>query len=255
MVSFKQHRHQLRDHLYVQSSKTKSPQSQICRGFPTTWDFLALSPRHPLTRADTSTHPHSPPPQMSPKQLLLQLQAGDVETNSGPAPRCGVCRKSTTAKAVICCSCLKSIQQSCSGMTRTMQRQWHQTNDHQCPNCRSVHNCQILCSKCGKGLRLNHNRETSGVCDATAHLECTDLSCRQREGLKQGVRSWSCCNLLAMMIMSNSDLLHPLHLPEMWSWVPQSDQEINSEGNLYQLWSNPTPGLHPSAKMREKKYL
>ena len=94
--------------------------SQICGVFSPTWNFPALSPRHPLTRADNSTHP----PLMSPKQFLPQ--AGDVEMNQGPAPLCGVCRKSTTAKAVTCCTCEKSTHQSCSDMTRTMQKQWHQ---------------------------------------------------------------------------------------------------------------------------------
>ena len=49
---------------------------------------------------------------MSSQHLFLQrplLLAGDVETNPGPASRCGVSRKSTTAKAVIFCACQKSI--------------------------------------------------------------------------------------------------------------------------------------------------
>ena len=68
------------------------------------------------------------------------------------------------------------------------------------------------------------------------------------------------------MTMPNSDLLHPAsnvepcdtrHLPEPTHHhlfrVPQSDQEIKSECNLYHLWSIPTPGLHLSAKMRERE--
>ena len=201
---------------------------------------------------------------MSLQQLLLQ--AGDVETNPGTAQQCGVCRKSTTAKAMICCTCQRSIHQSCSGMTRTMPKQWRQTNDYQCPNCRTVPNSQILCCKCKKGFRLNHNRATCGVSNATAHLKCTVLSRREREHMKQGLRSWSCYNQPATMTMQNSDLLHPLHQPAMKSFVTRitiqsqlnftcsecySDQEIKSESNLYHVWSIPSPGLHLSAKMRE----
>ena len=94
--------------------------------------------------------PSPSPPQMSPQQLLLQ--AGDAETNPEPALRCGVCRKSTTAKAVICCTCQWSIHHSCSGMTRTMLKQCCQTNNYHCHNCRSVSNFQILCCQCGKGF-------------------------------------------------------------------------------------------------------
>ena len=117
------------------------------RGSSLTWDLLTQSPWHPPTRAGTSTHAQAPPQQMSPQQPLLL--AGDVETNTGPAPRCGVCMRSTTVKAVICCTCQKSIHKSCSGMTRTIQNQWRQTNNHQCPNCRLEKNSQILCCKCG----------------------------------------------------------------------------------------------------------
>ena len=154
---------------------------------------------------------------MSPQQLLQQ--AGDVETTPGPAPRRGVCRKSTTAMAVICCTCQKSIHQSCRNMTRTMQKQWCQANNYQCPNCRSVPDPQILWCKCGKGFRLNHNRATCGVCDATTHLECTALNRRERERMKQCLRSWSCSNFPATKTMPNSDLLHPLHQPAMKSFV------------------------------------
>ena len=172
------------------SGKTKSPRSQIRRGFSPTWDYPAISPRHSFTRADTSTNPLFPyhtPPQMSPQKLHLQLllQAFGVETNLGAAPRYGVCRKSTTAKAVICCTCQKTIHRRCSGINRTMQTQCCQTKDYQCPNCRSVPYSQNLCCKCGKGFRLNHSRATCGVCDATAHLECRALSRRERESLKK----------------------------------------------------------------------
>ena len=88
-------------------------------GVSSTRGFPALSPRYPPTTAHTSTSP----PQEPPQQLL---QGGDVEIKPGPALRCGVGRKSTTVKAVICCSCQKSIHQCCSGMTRTMQEQWRQ---------------------------------------------------------------------------------------------------------------------------------
>ena len=119
---------------------TKCPRPLTRGGFAPTWEFPSLSPIHPPTRAGTSTiplstFPHSP---TNFSQQLLLLQAGDVETNSGPAPRCGVFRKSTTAKAVICCACWKSIHQSCSDMTRTMQKQWRQANDYQCTNCEII---------------------------------------------------------------------------------------------------------------------
>ena len=102
-------------------------------------------------------------------------------------------------------------------MTRTMQKQWRQTNIYQCPNCRSLPNSRILCCKCEKGFRLNHNRASSGVCDVTAHLKCTALSRRERERLKGGLRSWSYCNIPATMTIQNSDFLHPLHQPAMKS--------------------------------------
>ena len=127
---------QLRDHLLPVSGKTKSPRSQIPRWFSSTWYFPALNLRHPVNRADTSTHPISTPPQMSPLQVLLL--DGDVETNPRLAPQCGTCRKSTTAKVELCCTCQKSIHQSSSGITRTMLKQCRQTNNYQCPNCRSV---------------------------------------------------------------------------------------------------------------------
>ena len=114
------------------------------------------------------------PPQISHQQLLLP--AGDVETKPGPAPRCEVCNNSATAKAVIFCTCQKSIHHSYNGITKTMQIQWCQINNHQCPDCLSVSNSQILCCKCGKVFRLNHNRATCGVCDATASLACTTQS-------------------------------------------------------------------------------
>ena len=101
----------------------------------------------------------------------------------------------------------------------TMQKQWFQTNGYQFPNCHSVNNSQILCFKCGKVFRLNHSRETCGVCDVTAHIECTALIRRERERLNQGLRSWSCCDLPATMTMPNSDILHPLHQPAMESFV------------------------------------
>ena len=45
---------------------------------------------------------------------------------------------------------------------------------YQCPN------SQILCSKCRKSFRLNHNRTTCRVCDATEYLECTALNCIEK---------------------------------------------------------------------------
>ena len=122
-------------------------------------------------------------------------------------------------KAVICCTSQKSIHQSCCGMTRMMPKQWFRTNCHQCLNCCPVPNSQILCSKCGKVFRIYHKRATCGVCDVIMHLECTALSRRERERLKGGLRSWSCCNLPATIIMPNSDLLPPLHQPAMKSFV------------------------------------
>ena len=145
------------DHLYVVSGKAKTTRSQIRGEFSPTWVFPALTPRHPLTRANTS-----PPPPTNVTQQLLLLQAGDIEKNPGPAPRCGVCRKSTTAKAVICCNRQKSIHHRC------ILELWRQANDYQCPYCRSVHNSLILYCKCGEVFRLNHNRATCGICDATA---------------------------------------------------------------------------------------
>ena len=132
----------------MESGNTKNPQSQIRWRFSITWNFPALRPRHPLIRATISTNPISPSPtpqQMSLQQLLLQ--AGDVDANPGPAPRCGVCWKSTSVKTVICCTCQNSIHQSSSGMTRTMQKQWFQANNYQCPNCRSFPSSLILCCK------------------------------------------------------------------------------------------------------------
>ena len=153
---------------------------------------------------------------MSPQQLLLQ--AVDVETNLGPAPQCAVCRKSTSSKAVICSTCQKSIHRCCSGITRTMLEQWCQANNYQCPNCRSGPNSQILCCKCGKAYRLNHNRATCRVGNATVHLECTVQSRRERERTSETILwSWNCCNLPVTMTMPNSYLLHPLHQPVMKS--------------------------------------
>ena len=70
-------------------------------------------------------------------------------------------------------------------------------------------------------MLLDHSRATSGVSDATVHLECTALSRRERERerLKQGQRSWSCCNLSTTMTMPNADLLHPLHQSAMKSFA------------------------------------
>ena len=56
---------------------------------------------------------------------------------------------------------------------------------------------------------------------------------------------------------SNEELCDTCHLPEpthlhLFS-VPQSDQEIKSESNLYHLWSIPSSGLHQSAKTRERE--
>ena len=65
-----------------------------------------------------------------------------------------------------------------------MLKQWCQTNDHQCLDCRSDANSQILCCKCGKGFRLYHNSANCGVGDVTAHLECTSMSNIMRERLK-----------------------------------------------------------------------
>ena len=108
-------------------------------------------------------------------------------------------------------------------MTRTKQKQWRQTNDYQCSNCRSVSNSQILCCKCGKGFRLNHNRASCRVCDATTHLECTALSRseRERERLKQGLRSWTYCNLSATMAFSSPDvtIVHAAFL-DRYDWEP-----------------------------------
>ena len=104
-------------------------------------------------------------------------------------------------------------------MTRTMLEQWRQANDFQCPNCRSVPSCPIQCSKCKNGFRLNHNRATCGVCDATAHLECTAMGRKERERLKQGLRSLSCCILPATMTMPNSYILYPIHQSAMKSFV------------------------------------
>ena len=104
-------------------------------------------------------------------------------------------------------------------MTTSMEKQGRQTNEYQCPNCRSAHNSQILCCKFRNGFRLNHNWATWEVCVATAHLECTALSHRKRERLKGGIRTWSCCNLPATMTMQNLDLLHPLHQPTRKSFV------------------------------------
>ena len=97
-------------------------------------------------------------------------------------------------------------------MTRTMEKERSQANDYQCPNCRSVHDSQILCCKCGQVFRLNHNKATCWVCDTIAtilHLKYIALSRTDGERLKGGLRSWSCCILLATMTMPNSDLLHP----------------------------------------------
>ena len=73
--------------------------------------------------------------------------------------------------------------------------------------------------ECGKVLRINDNWEAGDVCDATAHLKCTTLSRREKERLKGGLRSWSCCNLSATTTMPNSGLLHPLHQPAIKSFA------------------------------------
>ena len=90
-----------------------------------------------------------------------------------------------TAKAMICCTCQKSTNQSCSGMIRTVQKQWRQANDYQCPtitilhydnNCRTVHNSQILCCK---SIRASDSITTGqpAVYNAKVHLKCTAV-CR-----------------------------------------------------------------------------
>ena len=166
------------------SGKTKSPPSQIyVRGFT----YLGIS--GPMSKAPTIYGWHlilSPTfvifSQMSPQKLLLQ--AVDIEAHPGPAPRCGVCRKSTTAKAVICCA-LPEV--NLTKLWRHIQDDAKTMAPDQCHNCRSVPNSQILCCKCGNGFRLNHIRATCGVCDSTAHLECTALSRREMECLKQGL--------------------------------------------------------------------
>ena len=71
---------------------------------------------------------------------------------------------------MICCTCQMSIDQSWSDMIWTLQEPMRHTNDNQCPNCRTVPISQILCCKCGKGVRLNHYRSTCGDCDATSQM-------------------------------------------------------------------------------------
>ena len=74
-------------------------------GFHIPGAFLALCPRHPPSRAKISTYPLP--------HILIEFSPATPTDwwcwDPGPAPRCGVCRKWTTAKSVICCTCQKSI--------------------------------------------------------------------------------------------------------------------------------------------------
>ena len=148
--------------------------------------YLGLSGPNSQAPTNLGRHLHTSPlpsptndtPASHPKTLPKGWWCSDEPRTS---PCCGFCRKSTTTKAEICCSSHKSIHQGCSAMTRAMWKQWRQTNDHQCPKCRSVHNSKILCSICGNWFRLKYNKATSGVSDATAHLQCTALNCRLRD--------------------------------------------------------------------------
>ena len=188
--------------------------------FSPTWDFPALSPRQPLTRADISTHPLSPTPlthkchpSNSSYKLVMLRRTRDLHHGVEFA---GSQRQQRPWYVVPAWSQSTKVVAVWPGRCKDI---WPQTNTHQCQSCCSVPNSQILYCKCGKGFQLNHNRATWGVSDATAHLEWTALSRRHRERLKQGLWSWSCCNLPETMTMPNSDLLHPLHHPAIKNFV------------------------------------
>ena len=113
-------------------------------------------------------------------------------------------------KAVICCTYQKSIHQSC--VTISMQKQWRQAPESQCPNSRPVPNSQILCCKCRKMDSDSTTTEQPAESATQQRIwNAQPWDAEREKQLKHRNLSCSCCKLPATVTLPNSDLLHPIH--------------------------------------------
>ena len=175
--------------------------------------------------------------------------------NPGLTHRYGVSWKTTTANAVISSTCQKSIHQSGSCMTRTIEKQSHHANDYQCHDCRAILSNQILCYKCGKGLethpqqvklRSQRGHSASRMHSSEPHRERTSETRLAIVELLQPADKndhAELCPTVSTPPASSVELCDTRHSPEpihlQLFCLPQSVQGVKSESNLYYVLSIP----------------
>ena len=85
-----------------------------------------------------------------------------------------------------------------------------QTNTYLCSQNCPMSTAPTQCCRWRKGFRLGHYRAICGVCKSKAQLACTNLSCNDREKLKQGQTTGICCNTTLSSTAHTTPSLKPV---------------------------------------------
>lgn len=85
------------------------------------------------------------------------------------------------------------FHQKCCGLTRNVIKNLV-PDTLACNFCDPQANIRFNCKMCKEIIRQTQHRATCIACAQPSHLSCTQLTRMEREGLKNGRRTWNCCN-------------------------------------------------------------